>query len=202
MGALARCVRVACSAHPAWLACLVQVTRRAVGLRLPALLLACATVLAGCAAKNTQPEPGSAGAPASVPLAPLGAYALDGPPLFIAAEYKGHTLEGTMDRHVMVGLGKMELHGTDKAQGFFCEARVNSQPTEKGRIRGVLDCTEGVVLLFTLRATGPDQGVALGRAEAKGDPLVLFFHSSKEEAVRRFPEVKRTMAEAIRRQGK
>lgn len=175
------------------MAVLARVARR---LRLSAALL-CLALLAGCAGKGTQPEPGGAAAP--VPLAPLGGYALDGPPLFIVGEFKGRALEGSMDRPVMVGLGKMELHGTDKAQGFFCEARVNAQPTEKGRIRGVLDCTEGVVLLFTLRALGPDQGIVLGRAEAKGDTMVLFFHSSKEEAERRFPEAKRTVLEAVKR---
>ena len=186
MAALARCMHVACFVP--WV-------------RNKALLLLCLALLAGCAGKGAQPEPGSAGVPAPLPLAPLGAYALDGPPLFIVGEYKGKALEGTMDRHVMVGLCNMEMHGTDKAQCFFCESRVNAQPTEKGRIRGVLDCTEGVMLLFTLRALGPDQGIAVGRAEVKGETLVLFFHSSKEEAERRFPEVKRTVLEAVKRAG-
>lgn len=189
--ALARCARVVLFARLARFACPVRA----------AVLVVCLALLAGCAGKGQQAETGGAGAAAPVPLAPLGGYALDGPPLFIVGEYKGKALEGSMDRHVMVGLGKMEMHGTDKAQGFFCESRVNAQPTEKGRIRGVLDCTEGVVLLFTLRALGPDQGIAVGRAEAKGETLVLFFHSSKEEAERRFPEVRRTVLEAVKRAG-
>ena len=123
-------------------------------------------------------------------------FALEGPPLAIVAEYKGMALEGTMDRHVMVGIGKMELRSVKAEQGFFCEGRINQEPTEKARIRGMLDCTEGVILFITLSNLGPDQGVGVGRAGENQDLLTMFYHTSKEEAQRRFPAIKEALMQA------
>lgn len=116
-------------------------------------------------------------------------YALEGPSLAIVGEYKGMPLEGAMERHVIVGIGKMEIRSVDRTRGFFCEARIKSPPQEDLRIRGVLLCAEGQTLAISMRPLGPDQGVGIGRQETDEDLLVFFFHPSKEEAVRRFPQV-------------
>lgn len=73
---------------------------------------------------------------------------------------------------------------------FVCEAKVDAPPTDKARIRGVLQCTGGRNLLFSLRNTGPDQGVGIGKETEDGSLMVLFYHASMAEAHRRFPSVR------------
>lgn len=73
---------------------------------------------------------------------------------------------------------------------FICEAKVDAPPTTKARIRGVFACTGGRNILFSLRNTGPDQGVGVGKETEDGSLMVLFYHASMEEARRRFPSVR------------
>ena len=162
--------------------------RLCVSVRLCAVLCLCAGLLfaAGCAHSPT--EGGGTG------------YALEGPDLFIVGEYKGMPLEGTMERHVIVGIGKMEIRSVDRTRGFFCEARIKSPPQENLRIRGILLCAEGQALAVSMRPLGPDQGVGVGRQETDEDLLVFFFHPSQEEAERRFPQVRKDMQTAAAKQ--
>jgi hypothetical protein len=115
---------------------------------------------------------------------------MDGPPLVIAGEYSGRSLTGTMDRTCMAGYGTLSLYAVDTEEEFACAADVDGPPSEKGRIRGLLRCTNGENLLFSLRNTGPDQGVGIGREAEGGELLLLFYHPSAAEAERRFPAVK------------
>ena len=143
------------------------------------LALFLVTGLAGCASKNA-----SSGV----------AYALNGPRLAIAGEFAQIGLAGEMDRACMVGIGKIELQSTVPDFPFYCEGSLSVPPTEKGRIRGILDCSEGMVMLFTLRNLGPDQGVGIARPVEGTDSMIFFYHASAEEARRRLPEVLNDMA--------
>ena len=120
--------------------------------------------------------------------APAVALAMDGPRLALVGEYEGLSLTGSMDRTCMAGYGSMQLEASGAV--FVCTAEIDSPPTQKGRVRGVLHCTGGRALLFSLRNIGPDQGVGVGRESPEGDLLVLFYHASPDEAARRFPAVK------------
>ncbi len=144
--------------------------------RLP-LLLAVVLSLAGCG--KTPPQPG---------------FVLDGPLLFVAADYNGTPLEGTLERTGMVGLGEMLLASPDKY--LDCRAEFNAEPTEKARIRGVLICTDKHTFSLTLRNLGPDQGVGLGLEPGKDEMLVLFYHPSPEEARRRLGQAVADMRKA------
>ena len=73
---------------------------------------------------------------------------------------------------------------------FVCEAKVDAPPTNKARIRGIMECTGGKHLLFSLRNTGPDQGVGVGKETEDSSLMVLFYHASIEEARRRLPTVR------------
>lgn len=128
----------------------------------------------------------SGGRPQTGP--PLVALALDGPQLALAGEYSGMPLEGAMDRSCMAGYGALYL--SDSGGVFVCEATIDDPPTEKGRVRGLLKCSGGRNLLFSLRNLGPDQGVGIARETEEGNLMVFFYHASLEEARRRFPSVK------------
>lgn len=159
--------------------------------------------LCGCAGRKGD------GAPA-VPLA------VDGPPLAVYGEYGGMLLEGTLDRAGMAGYGVLELRraaparqevspavlagaspqapdsavSKDMAEApFLCRAAIREAPTEKGRVRGLLACTGGRRLPFSLRNLGPDQGVGIAKEAAGDDLMIFFYHPSKDEAQRRFPQV-------------
>lgn len=121
---------------------------------------------------------------------PAVSLATDGPPLAIVGEYDGMALVGSMDRTGMTGYGGMILSAANADREFVCEAKIDDPPTEKGRVRGLLHCTGERQVLFTLRNIGPDQGVGVGRESEDGALLILFYHSSAEEAQRRFPSVK------------
>ncbi|MDL2316170.1 hypothetical protein LJC59_03715 [Desulfovibrio sp. OttesenSCG-928-A18] len=84
---------------------------------------------------------------------------------------------------------EMFLPAVDGGAPFVCEARIDAQPTEKGRVRGMLHCSGNRHMPFSLRNLGPDQGVGIGRERDDGELLVLFYHSSPDEAERRFPQV-------------
>ncbi len=133
----------------------------------------------------------------AAPLPPV-AFSMDGPALALVAKYKGIELEGSMDRTCMVGLGKLHLQSRAGATpSMYCEARLNLEPTEKGRVRGILDCTDGVLMLLSLRNLGPDQGIGIARQEnGDQDLMVLFYHPSKEEAERRLPAAAEDMKKA------
>ncbi len=145
--------------------------------RAPAFALLAVCLGAGCA--KTPPTPG---------------FVLDGPPLSVAAEYDGVPLEGTMERTAMVGLGEMFLVSPDKS--LDCRAEFNAEPSEKGRIRGVLICTDKHRFSVALRNLGPDQGVGLGLEPGNDKLLVLFYHPSPDEALRRLPQAIEDMRKA------
>lgn len=73
---------------------------------------------------------------------------------------------------------------------FVCEAKVDAPPTDKARIRGVMECSGGRNILFSLRNIGPDQGVGVGKETQDSSLMILFYHASMEEARRRFPSVR------------
>ena len=125
---------------------------------------------------------------------PAPGFVLDGPRLFVAADYAGRPLEGAMDRACMVGIGELSLSTPDKS--LDCKAIFNAEPTDKARIRGVLICDGGRTLSLTLRNLGPDQGVGIGIEQGKDDLLVLFYHPSPDEARRRLPQVRGDMQKA------
>jgi len=130
---------------------------------------------------------------------PTAALAVDGPRLAVFGEYQGLPLTGSMDRAGMAGYGSMRLEAvTDSGAAFVCTADIDSPPTQKGRVRGILRCTGDRELLFTLRNIGPDQGVGIGRESSGGDLLILFYHASPDEAARRFPAVKADILAAIK----
>jgi hypothetical protein len=146
-------------------------------LSLPGTLLLLCLNLFACAGKEPAP-------------APAVALAVDGPRLALFGEYANMFFTGSMDRTCMAGYGSMRLEAVDSGAAFVCTAEIDSPPTRKGRVRGVLHCTGGRELLFSLRNIGPDQGVGVGRESPEGDLLVLFYHASPDEAARRFPAVK------------
>ncbi len=125
---------------------------------------------------------------------PQQGFVLDGPALFVAAEYAGTPLEGAMERKSMVGIGEMFLASPDKY--LDCRAEFNAEPTNKARIRGVMICTDKHTFSVTLRNLGPDQGVGVGLEEGKDDMLVLFYHPSPEEARRRLVQAAADMRKA------
>lgn len=137
---------------------------------------------AGCAPKTVAP--------------PSAAQAVDGPELAVVGEYEGMSLRGTMDRTCMVGVGRMTLHAADAPETFSCTAALNAPPSEKARVRGFLECTDNRKFLFSLRNIGPDQGVGIGREREDGELMILFYHSSAEEADRRFDSVRADIARA------
>ena len=133
---------------------------------------------------------GSSGVPAA-------ALAMEGPPLAIAGEYEGMSLEGSMDRTCMSGFGSITVRGEDsKGREFLCVSNVDSPPTEKGRVRGGLQCTGNRSLAFSLRNLGPDQGLGVAREAGHDSMMVFFYHVSREEAIRRLPSVKEDIAKA------
>lgn len=149
---------------------------------------------------------------------------VDGPPLAVYGEYAGMTLVGSMERTCMVGYGVLVLeqiqpgaaappprqNTTDDAlpdierqdpphtggPAFLCEADINDPPTEKARVRGQLRCSGERTMLFSLRNTGPDQGVGVARETDEGDLMVFFYHASAEEAKRRYPSIKKDIDRA------
>lgn len=170
----------------------------------------------GCATSNN-PPPASA-----TPFEQMGAYALEGPDFMVIADLSGLPLQGTMQRKAMVGVGKLKLYSTEDPPSLICESAINMLPNEKRRVRGILDCNDGNIILFTLRPLGPDQGLGIGTSanasvlphskkpqEPRHQPLqevnnssrplpqstgtytdlTLFYHPSKEEAERRFPQI-------------
>jgi hypothetical protein len=148
------------------------------GLNLPGALLLLCLGLCACAGKEPVASP------------PSVALAVDGPRLALLGEYAGMSLAGSMDRTCMVGYGSMHLEAVDSGATFVCTAKIDNPPTQRGRVRGVLRCTDGRELFFTLRNIGPDQGVGIGRESPEEGLLILFYHVSSDEAARRFPGVK------------
>lgn len=144
-----------------------------------ALLLLCAA----CGGKEIPPPP-----------VPAVALALEGPTLAVAGVYGDMRVSGSLERTGMVGHGLLALHATDMADALICEARLNEPPTEKGRVRGLLQCKDGRRMPVTLRNLGPDQGVGVGREKEDGDLLVFFYHPCQEEAQRRLPRVEQDIA--------
>lgn len=149
--------------------------------------------------------------------------AVDGPPLAVYGKYMGMILEGTLDRAGMAGYGVLELRSSNrKEQGvspavlagappqvpnsgiskdmadnpLLCRAIIKEAPTEKGRVRGLLACTGDRQLPFSLRNLGPDQGVGIAKETAGNDLMIFFYHPSKEEAQRRFPQVEKDILAA------
>ena len=151
----------------------------------PFLVLAPLLCLSAC---------GGGHGPSGVPSAAL---SMEGPPLAIAGDYEGMFLEGSMDRTCMSGYGSITVRGEDaKGREFLCIAKVDSPPTEKGRVRGAFQCTGNRTLAFSLRNLGPDQGLGIAREPDHNDMMVFFYHVSREEAMRRLPAVKEDIAKA------
>ncbi len=173
-------------------------------------VLALLAALAGCSAPQK--------------IMPVPLYALDGPPLAIIAEYGGEHYEGSMTRTALVGSGSFELFGTFSGQ--TCQGDVDSPPNDRGRIHAALKCSDGRIMLLSLRNIGPDQGVGVGRfvkpeefkerqekqaggeknsplpvVEEDGNFMTVFYHPWLEEARRRFPELRREM-EALAKKNK
>ncbi|MDR1946225.1 MAG: hypothetical protein LBQ51_03560 [Desulfovibrio sp.] len=160
------------------------------------------------------------------------APALTGPPLHIAGEYSGMSLEGTMDRGCMAGVGTLNLRavktvekgkkdetgdgvgprdevgpgdGVDPGEGagagegigpnggvgaeFTCSGKVDAPPDRKARVNGVLECTSGRRMAFSLRNLGPDQGLGIARETREDTLMVFFYHAAESEAKRRLPEI-------------
>lgn len=151
------------------------------GLFLRSILGFMGMALAGCGSHQGEPSV---------------AYSLDGPALFICGDFAGAPVKGSMERSVMVGVGAIRLEVQNQSAGYTCEGTLNSPPTEKGRVRGAMNCSDGQAIIFTLRNLGPDQGVAVGRSTTSPADLVLFYHSSAEEAARRFPAVQKDIEKA------
>lgn len=150
---------------------------------LPALcLLAALSLLAGCAGRGPAPVPGAA-------------LAVEGPPLALVGEYAGLGFTGSMDRTAMAGYGNIAIESRD-VPPFVCQGKIDGLPTKKGRVRGVMECTAGRLIYFSLRNLGPDQGVGIGRESPEGELLILFYHASAEEAARRFPAEKEAILKA------
>lgn len=148
----------------------------------PALFFCCC-LLCACSAKTPPQSPA------------VMALSLDGPPLAVAGHYAGMDLEGEMERPVMTGKGTLRIKAVSGGD-FDCLAAVDSMPTQKARVRGYLLCTGERRLPFSLRNTGPDQGVGIARESLEGDLMVLFYHPSADEAKRRLPEVLADMERA------
>lgn len=148
----------------------------------------------------------------------VGSYALEGPDLPVVGDLSGLALQGSIQRKAMVGVGRLKLYSTGEPPSLICESIINNRPNEKRRVRGILDCNDGTIILFTLRPLGPDQGLGIGTAvnasgtspstgvasaaahrasertasaAGSGDPkdLTIFYHPSQEEAERRFPQI-------------
>lgn len=145
------------------------------------LLLCVPALLFGCGGKTY--------------TAPTVALEMDGPPLAVVGEYSGMKLSGTLERTAMAGFGELSL-SADKGEFFSCTAKIDDPPTEKRRVRGTMLCSGDRKILFSLRNTGPDQGLGIGKERPEGDLLIIFYHPSKEEAERRFPAVKEDIAKA------
>ena len=132
--------------------------------------------------------------PATVPTVAL---ALEGPPLAVIGDYAGFSLEGTLERSGMSGYGTLVVRGDVDGREFFCEAKLDAPPTEKGRVLGVFMCTGDTPMALSLRNLGPDQGVGIAKAATDDNQMMIFFyHASREEALRRFPAVKKDIDEA------
>ena len=130
---------------------------------------------------------------------PSTALVLDGPPLVIAGTYGEMSLEGSMDRTCMSGYGAITVRGEDAGgREFLCMAKVDSPPTEKGRVYGAFQCSGERTLLFSLRNLGPDQGLGIAKEPEHDDMMVFFYHVSREEALRRLPAVKKDIDNARR----
>lgn len=88
-------------------------------------------------------------------------FAFEGPPLVIAALKGEQKFEGTMERYAMVGSGELTLHALDSA--LECRGSVAVVPDRKGRVRGVLSCSNESFFMFSMRTLGADQGFGVGR---------------------------------------
>jgi hypothetical protein len=147
------------------------------------LLLLLFLLLSGCAAP----------APVALPPVPI----LSGPPLALVGRYGDLPVEGILDRTCMAGVGVLDLYSPSLAD-FACTATLDAPPNEKGRVKGLLTCSDRTSFLFTMHNLGPDQGFAVGRSPASTDLLVFFYHPSSEEAARRFPEILSDILQASR----
>ncbi|MDR1359963.1 MAG: hypothetical protein LBJ82_03185 [Deltaproteobacteria bacterium] len=128
------------------------------------------------------------GCAALEPAAQLPRPTLSGPSLPLAGQYGDLLLEGFLDRTCMAGVGSLELHDSPSGN-FACSALLDAPPNEKGRIKGLLTCSDRSSFLFTMRNLGPDQGFGVGRSPASPHLLVFFYHPSPEEAARRLQEI-------------
>lgn len=92
----------------------------------------------------------------------------------------------------MAGVGGMSLY--DGRAGVSCAGRMDRPATDKGRLYMDLECGNGETFAFVMRNLGPDQGMGLGRAEATGEQVLLFYHPGEDEARRRLEQLKADMA--------
>lgn len=130
-------------------------------------------------------------APASAPSVRL---ALEGPPLFVAAEDNAVFSRAVMDRSCMAGFGRMTLHD---AQGtVVCDGDMDQPANEKGRLYIHFLCRGGESVSFVMRNLGPDQGMGVGRVHETGERFALFYHPCEDEARRRLAQIKMELAQA------
>ncbi|MDR2125011.1 MAG: hypothetical protein LBP38_08565 [Desulfovibrio sp.] len=79
--------------------------------------------------------------------------------------------------------------GDTPAPAFSCSAKLDVLPDRKGRVNGVLECTSGRRMAFSLRNLGPDQGLGIARESREGALMVFFYHAAESEARRRLPQI-------------
>jgi hypothetical protein len=82
---------------------------------------------------------------------------------------------------------------TGGAPAFACSAVLDVLPDRKARVNGILECTSGRRMTFSLRNLGPDQGLGIARESQEGGLMVFFYHASESESKRRLPQVSAEM---------
>ncbi len=137
--------------------------------------------------------------------------AVEGPPLFVVGRLDGADYAGRMARSAMMGFGEISLErpesNGEQENAVICRGKFTTPVTRQGRLHALLRCSDGRYLAVSLRNIGPDQGFGLGRMLTGADldkenfppdePIMpLFYHSSLEEAARRFVQVEKELNDA------
>ncbi|MDR2668679.1 MAG: hypothetical protein LBC14_01840 [Desulfovibrio sp.] len=75
------------------------------------------------------------------------------------------------------------------APAFACSGKLDVLPDRKARVNGILECTSGRRMAFSLRNLGPDQGLGIARESEEVGLMVFFYHAAEDEAKRRLPQI-------------